>query len=57
MERTLNESFSRKQLVKMLAQLYSISTKAENLIDSEILNIQSKLKAFKKQQKQNKSSQ
>jgi hypothetical protein len=51
MERTLNESFSRKQLVKMLAQLYTISTKAEALIDNEILSIQTKLKTLKKQEK------
>ena len=51
MEKTLNDVFSRKQLVRMLAQLYLISSKAENLIDEEISKIQETLKLQKTQQK------
>ena len=51
MEKTINDVFSRKQLVKMLTQLYLISSKAESLINEELDNIQETLRIQKQQQK------
>ena len=49
MEKTINDVFSRKQLVKMLTQLYLISSKAESLINEELEIIQQTLKNQKAQ--------
>lgn len=51
MEKTINDVFSRKQLVKMLTQLYLISSKAESLINEELDSIQETLRRQKQQQK------